>query len=84
MTHGVSHHLLLKRSSKFVLFCFRFNVSLLHCTRLVTRGRLSHASSPLHAAADWPFEVLLGFLVGIHLLKDSALESRPRTVKYEV
>ena len=58
--------------SKFVLFSFRFNVSLLHCTRLLTRGRPSHASSPLHAAADWPFEVLLGLPVGIHVLEDSA------------
>ena len=72
MTHGANHHLQFQGSCKFLLFRFCLNVSLLHCTRLLARGSPSHASSPLHAAADWVFEVLLALQIGIHMLSDSA------------
>ena len=44
-----------------VLSRFHFNVYLLHCTRLLPRGRPSPAPSPLHTTPNWLFEVFLAF-----------------------
>ena len=42
-----------------VLSRFRFNVYLVHYTRLLPRGRTSPALSPLHTNREWLFELSL-------------------------
>ena len=44
-----------------VLSRFHFNIYLVHCTRLLARGRPSPELSPLHTTREWLFEVFLAF-----------------------